>query len=377
MAHDDYCKKMKNISIIGIGKLGICLTLMLEKAGYNVLGMDINKKYVELINNKTLQSSEPNVMSLLKKSKNFRATTDINEAFKHSNTIFIVVPTPSLDSGSYDHQYIEKIFKNISQPFKTRKHFIICCTVMPGYSDELAEKVKLLNCVISYNPEFIAQGTIIKDHTYPDVVLIGEADKKAGDEIKSIYSKICKNKPPIHRMSRISAEITKIALNCFITTKIAYANMVGDVALSAGAEVDKILNCIGSDKRVGHNSLKYGFGFGGPCFPRDNRAFGKVAQKHNVLSSISKATDLSNKFHLKYQIENFLKSNPNIKKTTITSVSYKKNVPILEESQPLEFALELSKKGIKVTIEDNPEIIEMVKNKYGKQFKYKIRNENI
>lgn len=355
-----------NVTVIGIGKLGLCFSLTLEKAGYNVLGVDINPEYVALINNKKLKSSEQDVEMYLQKSKNFLATTNLKKSIEHSNIIFVVVATPSLPSGEYSHSQIDSLVENLIffGQQKETKNLIICSTTMPEYCDTVQEKLKNYNYLVTYNPEFIAQGTIIRDQENPDMVLIGEADKQSGDLIENIYHKFAKNNPPVHRMSRTEAEICKISLNCFLTTKIAYANMVGDIAIRTNSNPDKILSAIGSDTRIGSKYLKYGFGFGGPCFPRDNRALGIFAEKKGINALISKASDESNNLHLDCQIEEFIKNNPDKSIPVVFDyVTYKKESILLTESQQLKFALKLKECGYNLKINDNrKEVVELLKN---------------
>jgi len=258
---------MENISVIGIGKLGLCFSLTLEKAGYNVCGVDINQSYVDLINRKELKSSEQGVEELLGKSKNFIATTSLKEAVDYSDILFVIVATPSLSNGRYDHSQVDGVIEKLEKFGRQtqQKHFVVCCTVMPGYCDSIKDRLNQLNYTVSYNPEFIAQGTILRDQAAPDMVLIGEANKEIGDRIQSVYEKHTKNNPRFARMSPIEAEITKLSLNCFLTTKIAYANMVGDIVKSVGGNPDTVLSAIGADSRIGNKYLRYGFGYGGPC----------------------------------------------------------------------------------------------------------------
>lgn len=356
---------MNNISIIGIGKLGLCFALILEKAGYKILGLDINQKYIDEINNKSLKSSEENVEVYLKESKNFNATTNLNEVLNYSNIIFVIVSTPSLADGSYDHSQVDELVKEIIKlgPQKEIKDLIISSTTMPEYCDSVQEKLKNYNYIVSYNPEFIAQGTILKDQASPDMVLIGEGSKKSGDIIEEIYIKHTINNPKIHRMSRTEAEICKIALNCFLTTKIAYANMIGDIAIRSNCNPDKILSAIGDDTRVGKKCLKYGYGFGGPCFPRDNIALSVFAGYKNIKAVISEASDQSNNLHLEYQIEEFLKNNKDKNKPIFFDfVTYKKESTILTESQQFKFAKRLKELGYNIIIKDSrQEVLEQLK----------------
>jgi UDPglucose 6-dehydrogenase len=361
-----------NISILGIGKLGLCFALNLERSGFKVLGVDLNESYINSINNKSLTSHEKDVCSLLKFSKNLKATTDLDEALTFSNNLFVFVATPSLQDGHYDHSQIDNIVERLIergvQP--ERKDLIIGCTVMPGYCDQIQKKLSGYNYEVSYNPEFIAQGTIIRDQLYPDMILIGSNSEDSAQKISKIYSSMILNSAPIHVMNRISAELCKISLNCFITTKIAFTNMIGDLSTKVGAEPDKILNAIGSDSRVGSKCMRYGFGYGGPCFPRDNRALGVYAKENDCSIHISDATDKCNTDHLQFMIDNFDGA-----EITLESVTYKPESVMIEESQQLAYAVGLARRGVKVTVADKPEVIDQVKTIYEDLLNYAKTND--
>ena len=356
-----------NITIFGIGKLGLCFALNLEKVGFNVLGVDISEDYVNLLNSRELKSSEEGVSELLQTSKNFKACTNISEGLEHSDTLFVLVATPSLPNGKYDHSQIDGLADQLIKIGKQNqvKDLIIGCTTMPGYCDELQDRLADYNYKVSYNPEFIAQGTIIRDQQYPDMVLIGSPDEDSAAKITQIYEEMTHNTPKTFIMSPLSAEICKISLNCFITTKIAFTNMIGDLATKVGAEPQKILNAIGADTRVGSKCTNYGYGYGGPCFPRDNRALGIYAKEQECSIHISDATDKCNAEHLQFMINNFEGD-----EITIESVTYKPESTILEESQQLSYAVALAQRGTKVTIKERPEVIEELKNTYGGIFTY-------
>lgn len=355
---------MDKISIIGVGKLGLCLALNLERKGFDVTGVDVYESYIQSLNDKTFTTSEPFVNEYLQESKNVKFTTDLKQALEN-DVLFVVVRTPSTADWKYDHTDIENIADKLISFGKqsTRKDLIINCTTFPGYCDVLQEKLKDYNYFVSYNPEFIAQGTIIKDQVGCDNVLIGEADEYAGDLIEKIYRQMVESDPIYNRMSRTEAELTKLSVNCFLTTKISYANMVGDIASRLGCDADRVLKAIGTDSRIGNKYLKPGFGFGGPCFPRDNRALAKCGEELGIDAVISKATDEMNEKHLQYQIEDFVKRNPDPKDLTviIDFVTYKKESTLIEESQQLKFALKLKELGYKIKVLDTrPEVLEQI-----------------
>jgi UDP-glucose 6-dehydrogenase len=179
----------KNLSIIGVGKLGLCLSLNLEKSGFNIIAVDKSSDYIMSLENKSFISDEDGVTGLLLNSKQITFSTNILDALVN-NIIFLVVATPSLENGDYDHQQIDELINYfITLGFnEVPKHLVICCTTMPGYTDTIISRLSNLNWFVSYNPEFIAQGTILKDQTNPDLILIGQTiDKYSQDLININY----------------------------------------------------------------------------------------------------------------------------------------------------------------------------------------------
>ncbi len=353
------------ITVFGMGRLGLAWALNLEKAGYTVTGIDINQGRVDEINSRSLKTSEPDVENFLKTS-NIKCYIDAKNG-EESQCSFVIVPTPSLESGKYNHTYIDDVIAKL--PISKNKILIISSTVTPGYCNKIKQKVKNLGYELVYNPEFIAQGSIIKDQLAPDIVLLG-GEKWATDVVKEIYTSLVTNSPSFHQMSLAEAEVTKIGLNCFLTTKIAFANMIGDLALKLGCQPDKILGAMAQDTRIGGKYLNYGFGYSGECLPRDSRALATVLEEAGVYSHIPLATDLSNKSHLTQQVNNFVKSGK--KQKTIEGVGFKKGSDILTESQKLLFASGLADEGVEITIKDTITIIEKVKEKYKDKFKYAV-----
>ncbi len=353
--------------------MGLCFALNLDRVGYRVLGLDLDAAYVAEVNARSLQSYEPHVVEMLSEAQQFEATTDMQALIASEITLFfIVVSTPSLPDGGYDHGQVDGVLARFAEAGRsaTPRHLVVMCTTMPGYCDSVADKMAALNYHISYNPEFIAQGTIIRDQQYPDQVLIGEASVEAGDAIEAIYRRMCVQLPTFCRMSRLSAEITKLATNCFLTTKISFANSIGDLATRVGAEPDKILAAIGADQRIGGKYLRYGFGYGGPCFPRDNRALGKFGQMSGMDVLLSEATDEVNRRHLDFQFAQYCAQYPAEEIIVFETVTYKPGTTILEESQQLALALMLAQAGRKVHVRDLAPVVAELQAQYGSLFIY-------
>jgi len=290
--------------------------------------------------------------------------------------IFILVDTPTgVAEKSYDYSKLSRVLMQINDRKVENKHIMICCTVLPGFTDTVGRFLikDCKNTTLNYNPEFIAQGTIIRDFENPDMVLIGEQTKEAGDVVEAFYKSLCSNTPAICRMTAASAEITKISMNCFITTKIAFCNFIGDIAeKTQHANKNDILGALSQDSRIGPKCMKPGYGFGGPCFPRDNRALGWYARTIGVEPFVSEATDKHNKQHNRFMIEYFLNENKDL--YIFEDVCYKEKcrVPIVEESQKLNVARGLVEAGKKVLIRDREIVIKEVMKEHGRIFQYEI-----
>jgi len=366
------------IGVIGAGRLGICFALLCEAAGYDVLVSDIRQDYVESINNKRIKTNEPEVLNLLRASENLRATTSNAEVIEECDLIYTLVATPSLDDGNYDVSAIWQVVEDFSFCEKT-KYFVIGCTTNPGDCERFKEKLPN-NIKVLYNPEFIAQGSIVNDLRKADMVLLGydQSDQYAErivKDIKTLYQKIQTTRAIVCGMSTKAAEITKIALNCFLTTKISYANMLGDLLQQAGCgdEVTAVLRTIGTDSRVGSKYLGYGFGYGGPCLPRDNRAFGAYAQSLGLEYNLGVVTDEINNQHARFLRDWYIKMNPHNKPFFFESITYKKGTDILTESQQFRLAQDLLAWDKEVYILVDPRINNDVYGDLQKTFGDKVK----
>lgn len=365
---------MESLGVIGVGKLGLSMTLALEAAGYNMICYEKNEQLSSAISDKSLVSIEPRVSELLSHSRNITMVSSLDKIYSLP-TIFIVVATPSLPNGAYDHSAVDEVVNNILElnrvsPNYHNKLLVISCTTMPTYCDTVQEKLGEYNYKVCYNPEFIAQGDIIHGLKNPDMVLIGHSDETACSSLVAIYKRFLENTPVFQTMTRTEAEITKISLNCFLTTKIAFANMIGDIVLKAGANQDIVLKAIGSDTRVGQKFLKWGHGFGGPCLPRDNRALCHFSESIGINHTIGETTDQSNKRHLQNILEYITTKNVEKRPIFFDSIVYKKGTHILEESQKLELALLCAENGNRVLIHDDKYVIKQLMDRYGDKFTY-------
>tara|TARA_B100000902_G_scaffold53026_1_gene59740 strand:+ start:2173 stop:3324 length:1152 start_codon:yes stop_codon:yes gene_type:complete len=372
------------IGVIGAGRLGICFALLCERAGYDVLVSDIREDYVRDLNAKKISTNEPEVEDLLRISKNFRATTNNKEVIEECDLIYTLVSTPSLEDGSYDVSAVWNVVEDLKDITK-KKYFVVGCTTNPGDCDAF-QKYLPRNVHVMYNPEFIAQGSIISDLKQADMVLLG-VDSKLEDhviqDIKTLYQRIQITRAIVCVMTPKSAEITKIAVNCFLTTKISYANMLGDVLHKSGCgdETVAVLRAIGTDSRIGNKYLNYGLGYGGPCLPRDNRAFAHFAQKVGLEYNLGYVTDGFNNEHAQTVADYWEEMNSQRKPFYFEYISYKRGTDIITESQQYRLCLDLLERGFKVYIQNDrrvtSQVSEYLNEKYGDKVRFVDNKFNI
>lgn len=369
------------IGIIGAGRLGLTFALLCEKAGFDVIISDKREEYISEIINRTYSNQEPQVNNLLQNSLKLTATTNNLTIIELCDIIFTFVPTPSNPDGSYNVTNVNEVVKDFFKIVKSNIHnknkkFVVGCTTNPGDVSNIQKKLSELNVSVAYNPEFIAQGQIVKGLQESDILLIGCDDRALVEILVEIYKKIQVIPVNPHVMSPTAAEITKIGINCFLTTKISYANMIGDILINSNLsdEIDSVLSAIGDDTRIGKKYLNYGFGFGGPCLPRDNRALANYGDKLNLDLKLPKLVDTLNRNHAEFLKNYFKIKNPNKNVPFImNSVTYKEGSDILEESQQLKLCVDLLEEGYYVFIRENESLIhqlDWLQNKFGDKIKF-------
>ncbi|MCG8613851.1 MAG: nucleotide sugar dehydrogenase [Pseudomonadales bacterium] len=341
------------------------MAAVFAKKGFNVIGLDVNPEFVSKINAGTAPLQETQLQEYVNSGKaNLRATTDYDDAIKNSDITFIILPTPSDDSGFFSNDYVLSSVTKIGAALRSKTGYhlvVITSTTMPGATNgiirETLEKSsgrKLgPNLGLCYSPEFIALGSVIKNMLNPDFILIGESDRQAGDVLQSIYSQTCENTPLIKRMTFTSAELTKLCVNTFVTTKISFANMVAEYCEHLeGAEAEIVMDAVGSDSRIGKKYLQGAIGYGGPCFPRDNRAFYALGQEFGLQADLAKASDTINNHQVVRLKKTINQIAQNKHTVAILGLAYKPETDVAEESQGVLLANILCNDGYSVTVFD-------------------------
>ncbi len=357
----------EKISVFGLGKLGCTMLACFASKGWDVIGMDVNAESVKNVNEGQSPIFEPGVDELIKTNRAYiSATTDPKLAVLNSDISFVIVPTPSTIDGSFSIKYVEMVAAEIGSILREKDGYhiiVITSTVLPGNMNDIIsfmEKTSGKKCGSDfgacYNPDFIALGSIAHDFLNPDMVLIGESDDKAGSYLEDIHHRLTDNEPRIHRMNFINAELAKISLNSYCTLKISFANSLAEICeRMPGGDSDVVTKAIGDDERIGRKYLKGGLSYGGPCFPRDNRAFSFTAHKFGAEAPLAKLTDKINRYQKSERIPKLLfqiLKKEKCDKIAILGLTYKKDTTLAEESASIEIVRELAKSGIRVVAYD-------------------------
>jgi UDPglucose 6-dehydrogenase len=362
---DSVMRSIKSASVFGLGKLGACIAATLAARGIDVLGVDIDGEKVARMNEGLPPVEEPLLAETIKAGRqHLRATLTVAEAVA-TDVSFFIPPSPSLPDGSFSNEYLLKSMQPLAKAVREagkKGHLFVCSsTTTPGAMDTvlipMLEKETGWKCGVDfgvcYNPEFIALGNVINGLLEPDMVLIGESDRESGDRLEDVYKRYNRNQPRIARMSIISAELTKISVNSYITMKISFTNQLRLIAEQfPKADIHAVLDAIGSDSRINKKYLKAGLSYGGPCFPRDNRLLAYTARQAGLEAPLAEASDRVNEATKQKLLEQVMGMIGKGDTVAVLGLSYKPDTYIVEESAGLYLAQHLRRAGYRVIVHD-------------------------
>ena len=344
--------KPRSICVVGCGKLGLPLVAVLADAGHSVVGFDLDQSLIGHLSAGHVPWFEESLQELVSKNKNrIRFTNNLVDALLNIDFFLVIVPSPSDTNGVFESKFVEEAISSIvalgTQTSQSSSCIVIVSTLMPGSTDRIWEQTlgkyptAANQFQIVYSPEFIALGSVVKDMKNPDLVLIGAHDSEAAGFYQDLVSSYVVSKPTFAHLLPKEAEIAKIAVNSFVTTKISFANFISELCESSGgASASRVLASIGADSRIGRSYLKPGAPFGGPCFPRDNVALSKFSESIGVDASIAYSTQTINERQI-IRISRFIERFGRHKKVLIVGVAYKPGTAVTDESPSLRLSKEL------------------------------------
>ncbi len=285
-----------DIAIVGSGYVGLVTGVCLAHIGHHVICCDSNEEKIKLLKSGGVPIYEPGLNELLskyRKSKRIVFTTSIAEASKKATVIFIAVGTPSKKNGDADLTYIENVAREVARNMDSYKLLVEKSTVPAQTGNRIERTIRLnlpknspLEFDVASNPEFLREGSAVEDFMHPDRVVIGVASKRAERLLREVYKPLKTN---IVVTNVATAEMIKHASNSFLATKISFINSVAQICERVGADVEKVAEGMGYDKRIGRAFLNAGIGYGGSCFPKDVDALVCLAEKSGYHFSILKS----------------------------------------------------------------------------------------
>lgn len=354
------------VVVAGLGKLGLPMAAVFADSGHEVVGVDPVQPVVDALNEGRVLIEEPGLHEMIAANADrITATTDYAEAIPGAEMTFIIVPTPSGDDDAFINDYVVSALEQIGAVLRDspQPHLVaVTSTVMPGATAAVLAPAfeqalgRPLGDGVSlcYSPEFIALGSVVRDLQNPDFVLIGADDEAASRRLADFYLGIGGGRDlPVQVMNWVNAELAKISVNSFVTMKITYANMLAGICEGLpGGDVDVVTQAIGLDTRIGRRYLKGGPPFGGPCFPRDNRALGVAAEAVGAPWDLAAATDRMNDGLAERIADTVAGATSEGDTVAVLGLAYKDNTPVVEESAGAKVAAALVARGRSVVVHD-------------------------
>lgn len=365
-----------NITVIGTGYVGLVTGVALSEIGHHVTCIDIDKEKVNQLNRGIPTIYEPGLEELMLKNikeQRLNFTTEHQSGLKESDVIYIAVGTPQNNDGSANLTYLEQAAADIADNILKDTIVVIKSTVPVGTNHYIKSFInqrlngKLKVDVVS-NPEFLREGTAVKDTFYGDRIVIGADNPESSKVIQEINQAF---NVPFHITDTLSSEMIKYASNAFLATKISFINEIANICEKTGANVEEVAKGMGADQRIGPQFLRAGIGYGGSCFPKDTNALVQLAGNHehdfNLLKSVievnnKQQTILLNKINNRF-------GNVKGKRIAFLGLAFKPDTDDIRESPALSMIPKLLSEGAGIIAYD-PIAINNAKKHFNDEISY-------
>ena len=351
------------LSVFGLGYVGCVSAACLADAGNEVIGVDVNPTKVEIINSGKSPIVEAGIDELIGKvvkSGRLAATTDSARAIRDSELSLVCVGTPSNQNGSLDLRHVQQVCREIGAALKTKdeRHVVVIrSTMLPGTVqntvvpalEETSGKKAVTDFGICINPEFLREGSSLKDYHAPPFTLIGADDEQTTSAVRSLYANI---NAPVFITSLKTAEMVKYVCNCFHALKVSFANEVGNICKALQIDSHEVMHVFCQDTKLNLSPyyLKPGFAFGGSCLPKDLRAINYKAKELDVETPVLASILPSNRLQIERAIEMVVRSGK--KRVGVLGFSFKAGTDDLRESPMVTLIETLIGKGFELAIYD-------------------------
>jgi UDPglucose 6-dehydrogenase len=351
---------MKKITIMGTGYVGLVTGTCLSELGHEVTAVDIDKSKIDNLNKGIIPIYEQGLEELVKKNKKEKRlffTTNMDEAIRQADVVFIAVGTPPLPDGSVNLDYVKSVAESIGKNMNSYKVIVNKSTVPVGTGEvvkEIITKYYQDDFDVVSNPEFLREGTAVSDFMHPDRIVIGNGSPKAEEIIRDVYSKF---ESEIMIFTDIkTAELIKYASNALLATEISFINSIANICEKLGGDVEKVAQGMMLDKRIGTKAfLHAGVGYGGSCFPKDVKGLIQTAQESGVRFGILEEVEETNnaqKHSLLAKIQKLVGQDLRGKNITIWGLAFKPHTDDIREAPALVIIRQLIDRGVNVKVFD-------------------------
>ncbi|KEZ52162.1 UDP-glucose dehydrogenase family protein [Metabacillus indicus] len=348
-----------NICVIGTGYVGLVSGVCFSEKGNNVTCVDLDVEKIKKLKNGTATIYEEGLEDLLKKNISegrLKFTSELSECFNQSDVIFIAVGTPPKENGEADLQYIKGVAVSIGQLISSYKIIVTKSTVPVGtgslIKQIIAEESSFNNFDVVSNPEFLREGSAIFDTMNMERAIIGTESSKAAEVLRDLHLPFTNN---IVITNRETAEMIKYASNAFLATKISFINEIANLCELVGADVTKVAEGMGYDKRIGHSFLQAGIGYGGSCFPKDTSALVNIAEKAGYNFRIVKDVEKVNtdqRYKIIEKLQAAFDNDLSGKNVAVLGLAFKPNTDDMRDAPAVNIIPELIKMGCQVKAYD-------------------------
>jgi UDPglucose 6-dehydrogenase len=366
------------IAVIGSGYVGLVVGACFAETGNDVISVDKDAAKIRQLRQGHIPIYEPGLEELVRRNRTERRlvfTTDLSDAVRRSEVIFIAVGTPTDEDGGADLQHVLGAARDIARAMNGYKVIVDKSTVPAGTSERVAAVVRAETThpfgVVS-NPEFLKQGAAVEDFLKPDRVVIGATDQRAADIMTELYRPFTRTGAPIMVMDCASAELCKYAANAMLATRISFMNEVANVCERFGADVDMVRKAVASDRRIGPAFLFPGVGYGGSCFPKDVKAIVKFSADKKYRFRILEAVESVNeqqKLRLLSKVDAHFGKSLKGKTIALWGLAFKPRTDDMREAPSIPIVAGLLKRGAKVRAFD-PEAKATARHVFGRKIQY-------
>jgi UDPglucose 6-dehydrogenase len=370
------------IAVVGTGYVGLVVGACLAESGNDVTCVDKDDAKVRMLRRGKVPIYEPGLEEIVRRNKvegRLTFTTLLPKAVRASQIVFIAVGTPQGEDGSADLQHVMAVARDVARAMDGYRVVVNKSTVPVGTAEKVREVIRRETThpfsVVS-NPEFLKQGAAVEDFMKPDRVVIGAEDPRGAELMVALHKPFTRTGAPIMVMDCASAELCKYASNALLATKISFMNEVANVCEAFGADVDRVRQAVGADRRIGTSFLFPGVGYGGSCFPKDVKALVRFSadRKYDfrILKAVDSVNDLQKRLLVK-KIDAHFGGALKGKTIAVWGLAFKPKTDDMREAPAVPIITSLLEKGAKVQAYD-PEAMKVARGLFGSKITYAPRN---